>query len=260
LGAVKAMFSFFTMMRLDIDEEDMAAMDRSFHLVPLVGLFYGVLAFVSLSALELLFDPFVAAAIALFLVSLMNRFLHLDGTMDTGDGLVVSGGREDHLRALKDSRIGAGGVAFAVFVILLAVASWSALAAAGLAALVLLGEVFSRNATVAAAAFGAPGPGMAGESVRMTGVRSLAWSTALSALLSAPFLAALSLYGGWSLASALAVLALMAAVSAATGWAMARVAEGNFGMVNGDVLGATNEISRSVLALASLAVMTWMFL
>ena len=260
MGAVKAMFSFFTMLRLDIGEEDMAAMDRSFHLLPVIGLFYGLLAFISIGLLLSVFEPLIAATLTLFLVSLMNRFLHLDGTMDTGDGLVVSGGREDHLRALKDSRIGAGGVAFAVFVILLAVASWSALAAAGLAALVLMGEVFSRNAAVATAAFGSPGSGMAGESVRLTTLRSLATSTTLSALLSAPVLAVLTLYGGWTPEAAAAVLVLMAAVSAASGWVMAKVAEGNFGMVNGDVLGATNEISRPLLALASLAVMTWMFL
>ena len=33
-------------------------------------------------------------------------------------------------------------------------------------------------------------------------------------------------------------------VSSFTGWMMARVANRNFGMVNGDILGATNEISR----------------
>ncbi len=259
MGALKAMFSFFTMLRIDIDEDDMMAMDRSFHLVPLVGLFYGVMAFVMLTLLSAVVDTLIAAVATLFAVSMMNRFLHLDGVMDLGDGLVVSGGREDHLRALKDSRIGAGGVAFAVFATLLAVTAWSALVAAGIIVIVLMAEVYSRNASVAAAAFGIPGPGMAGESVRNTGLLSLIKSSTLSVAVTLPFLLYLTHIGDWSYAQVLVITVLMLAVSVTSGWSMSKVAYRNFGMVNGDVLGATNELTRSLLAIASLAVFSWMF-
>lgn len=259
MKALKAMFSFFTMLRLDIDEDDMAAMDRSFHLVPIIGLFYGILAYLSMSVLGVFLDSFTSAALTLFLVSLMNRFLHLDGVMDIGDGLVVSGGREDHLRALKDSRIGAGGVAFAVFAILLAVGSWSALAASGLLLAILLGEVYARNASVAAAAFGSPGPGMAGESVRLTSAASLVKSLVICVIITAPLLALAVMFGGWTIMESVTLTLVMAALSVFSGLVMSSIAERNFGMVNGDVLGATNELTRSLLAIASLAVFSWMF-
>ncbi len=259
MGALKAMFSFFTMLRIDIDEEDMRAMDRSFHLAPFVGLFYGVMAFVMLTLLSEVVDTLIAAVATLFAVSLMNRFLHLDGVMDLGDGLVVSGGREDHLRALKDSRIGAGGVAFALFAVLLAVTAWSALVTGGIIVIVLMAEVFSRNASVATAAFGSPGSGMAGESVRNTDIGSLLKSSVLSVALTLPFLMYLTYIGDWSNLQGLAVMALMLVLSVSSGWFMSMVAERNFGMVNGDVLGASNELTRPLLAIASLAVFAWMF-
>lgn len=259
MGALKAMFSFFTMLRIDIDESDMRAMDSSFHLVPIVGLFYGAMAFVMLVLLSEFVDSLIAAVTTLFAVSLMNRFLHLDGVMDLGDGLVVSGGRDDHLRALKDSRIGAGGVAFAVFAVLLATTTWSALVAGGLLVIVLVAEVFSRNASVAAAAFGTPGNGMAGESVRKTGPLSLLVAVALSVALTLPFLLYLSYIGDLTYLQTMVVMAVMVLLSVLSGWFMATVAERNFGMVNGDVLGATNELTRPLLAIASLAVFTWMF-
>lgn len=260
VGSLRAMFSFFTMLRIDVDEDDLSSMNRNYHLVPLIGLFYGLLATVLLWALTSLLDPLVAAVTTLFAVSLMNRFLHLDGVMDLGDGLVVSGGHEDHVRALKDSRIGAGGVAFAVFTILLTVAAWGSSASADLFVVVLSAEIFSRNATVTAAAAGSPGNGMAGETVRLTGPRSVLLSAIISVALALIFLGAEVIFFGLSEISAISLLILMLTISLLAGWIMALVAERNFGMVNGDVLGATNELSRPLLVLVTLAVMTWMFL
>ena len=43
-SAVKGMFSFFTMLPLNIGWKEMNAMNRKFWLVPIIGLFYGLLA------------------------------------------------------------------------------------------------------------------------------------------------------------------------------------------------------------------------
>jgi adenosylcobinamide-GDP ribazoletransferase len=52
------------------------------------------------------------------------------------------------------------------------------------------------------------------------------------------------------------VLALLIALSATLvlGWVLSRIAENNFGMVNGDMLGASNELSRAILLLLILVV------
>lgn len=257
-AALKGMFSFFTMLPVNIGTREMDSMNRRFWLVPVIGLFYGLLALAVFGIVSHFIGTLVAAVSALFTIQLMNRFLHLDGMIDIGDGLTVAGGREDHLRALKDTRIGAGGMATGLFVTLLTVACLSRIP--GWEVFLFVGascEIMARNAQVSAAAFGTPGNGMAGDSVRYTGIGGLI----ASAILSAAFIAILLLAGGyhtgfdWVLYKPCCIaIVISMASSIVWGFFMSRVAERNFGMVNGDVLGATNESSRAVLLLTSLIV------
>ena len=124
-SALKAMVAFFTIWRMDIDEDDMEAMNRKFHLVPFLGALFGIAVMVVSSIFVYLgykgyfgSSMFVAAAI-LATVFVGSRFLHFDGLADFGDGSVVAGTQEDHVRALKDTLIGAGGLGVALLVTLL---------------------------------------------------------------------------------------------------------------------------------------------
>lgn len=257
MSSIKAMFSFFTMIRLDIDQKDMDDMNRRFYLVPIIGVFYGLIAVGLLLLLNEVIPAFAAAVLAMFIIQGMNRFLHIDGTIDVGDGLVVAGKREDHLRALKDTRIGAGGMAFALFVIVLTLAALSGIEYAYLIIVPFMAEVLAKNSMVASAAFGKPGSGMAGDSVRNTGYRSLLVSLLISVAVILVYVVAVTEMGWFDLeySNVAFWLSLGAVVLASviSGIIMAAVAEKNFGMVNGDVLGATNEISRAVTLLMMLA-------
>ena len=260
LSAVKGMFSFFTMLPINIEMKEMNAMNRKFWLVPVIGLFYGLLALLVYAAVSHCTSSLVAAVCALFSVQMCNRFLHLDGMIDIGDGLTVAGKREDHLRALKDTRIGAGGMATGLFVTLLTVACMSAVGSAELFLFIgVMCEITCRNGQMSAAAFGVPGNGMAGDSVRYTSVRSLVNSSALVVILVAVVYSVGILVVGsdWKyLAACVWAFAACFIVSIIWGFLMSRIAERNFGMVNGDVLGATNESTRAILLLVSLIVIS----
>jgi len=264
MGALKGMFSFFTMIRLDITQKDMDAMDRNMWLTPVVGALYGVIAAVMMFALTKYIDPLPAAVLTFFVIFAFNRFLHIDGTIDVGDGLVVAGTREDHLRALKDSRIGAGGMAFALMIILMSITMTSSLWPLSLMAplFIFSSEIMAKVGMVSAAAFGVPGDGMAGNSVRNTKASSL-----LLAIILAVALIALFWYGIYLLEEyttlevavtnnffLMMLISLIVAVF--VGLLMALIAKKNFGMVNGDVLGATNEITRAMVLLTFLVVIT----
>jgi adenosylcobinamide-GDP ribazoletransferase len=54
----------------------------------------------------------------------------------------------------------------------------------------------------------------------------------------------------------LTIVLSMLLVSILIGYLMARLAKRNFGMVNGDVLGATNEIARPLVLITMIVVMT----
>lgn len=255
MSALKGMFSFFTMIRLDITEKDMDDMDRRFCLAPVVGIFYGSIAAALMFLLNEAIPPLAAAVLTLFAIQAINRFLHIDGTIDVGDGLVVAGTREDHLRALKDTRIGAGGMAFALFVVILTAAALSGISGDLIILAPFAAEVLAKNSMVSAAGFGRPGEGMAGASVRHTGMKSVLASTVIS---TAAILAmAVALWWMGRFDDILRVTALMVSViivSVLTGAAMSKIAERNFGMTNGDVLGATNEMSRVITLILILAI------
>lgn len=255
MGSLKAMFSFFTMIRLDITQDDMDAMDRRFWMVPTVGALYGLMAAAMMVLLTYHIDPLVASVITFFAIFAFNRFLHIDGMIDVGDGMIVAGTKEDHLRALKDTRIGAGGMAFALMVILISITTASALTGAMIALFMFAAEVLAKVGMVTAAAFGEPGDGMAGNSVRNTTPLSLLYASILAITLIVMFGAFVHMLHEYTelpvmlMDDWLVFLMISFIVSVLTGLVMAKVAKKNFGMVNGDVLGATNEITRATVLL-----------
>ena len=259
-SAVKGMFSFFTMLPINIGMKEMNAMNRKFWLVPVIGLFYGLLALLVFTVIDHYTGTLLAAVCALFTVQMFNRFLHLDGMIDIGDGLTVAGKREDHLRALKDTRIGAGGMATGLFVTLVTVAAMAATGSAEMFLFVGVScEILARVGQISAAAFGKPGNGMAGDSVRYTGLVGLV----LAFILSAAFVAGVFALGGYTLGfdwyafdECCIAAGFCAIVAVFWGFVMSRIAYRNFGMVNGDVLGATNESTRAILLIISLIVIS----
>ena len=249
--ALKGMFSFFTMIPINIDREHMDSMNRKFWLVPVIGAFYGLFAAAVFGIVTEYVSAPVGAAATIALVAVMNRFLHLDGTIDIGDGLTVAGRHEDHVRALKDTLVGAGGVCTGIMVVLILFAEYLSLTAISFMFIGISAEIFARLAQVSAATFGIAGNGMAGDSVRYTDGTSLIKGTVLTAVLTAvlyllSYLTLTCIFGYTEVGPYWIALAVGLTAAIVWGYIMSRIANRNFGMVNGDVLGATNETSRVV--------------
>ena len=268
-NALKALVSFFTVWHMDIDQDDMNAMERSFHLVPLVGLLFAIVLIVEgvvlgwLSLNQGLGSGLFSAAVVLATVYAGSKFIHFDGLTDFGDGMVVSGQREDHVRALKDTLVGAGGVGTALIVVLLSVSAYSLAGAALLLVFAPVAELLVKNAMVFAAAFGKPGNGMAARQVSMTTRDSAIYSTLITLVLGIVLCVVTCLlydaiipYRAVSIEMLPVILAFIVAVavSALAGFLMARKSNEVFGMVNGDILGATNEICRPAVMFVMLLV------
>ena len=270
LSALKGMISFFTVIRLPIGMKEMDAMERHFWMAPAVGFIIGFLAFFMTLFFAAAFgaNMLTQAVVALAVSYLFSKFIHFDGLVDFGDGMICSSGRqEDHVRALKDTLVGAGGVGVAIITILLAVLFCSEAGnviafrfnievVVSVCFVVFGGEILVKNAQVAAAAFGKPGNGMAARQVSRTDKTSLIFSTVLTAVL---LLVVVGIYAAmWNysefvgnLAWGRVIAGYVAAIlgSILTGALMANTANKTFGFVNGDILGATNEISRVVVYL-----------
>lgn len=260
-SALKALVSFFTLWHMDIDQDDMDDMERKFHLVPFVALFFSVFIIIEMLIMQWLSKNYgfgsdlFAAVVVLATVFIGSKFIHFDGLTDFGDGMIVSGAQEDHVRALKDTLVGAGGIGVALIVILFSVSTYSMAGIAFLLVFAPICEVMVKNAMVFAAAFGTPGHGMAGRQVSMTTTNSAVYSAVISIVLGA-VLAVITCAifdqmfptrSGIDVVAVLFCVVIATAVSAVVGYLMARNANKVFGMVNGDILGATNEVSRPVV-------------
>lgn len=106
---------FLTLFPIKRDlETEPGELSASMAYFPLVGLVQGVIVVFTYLALVTLLSESVAIAIAMAVLILTNGGLHLDGFADTVDGLAGGGTKEDRLRIMKDSYIGAVGVVFLI--------------------------------------------------------------------------------------------------------------------------------------------------
>lgn len=85
---------------------------------PLVGVVLGLLLYGVHTAAQLFFPANVSSALTIFAWVIFTRAFHLDGFMDTCDGLFGGFTPERRLEIMKDSRMGAFGVAGGILVLL----------------------------------------------------------------------------------------------------------------------------------------------
>ena len=93
-------------------------MGRAVGWFPLVGVALGLALYGVNYSARLIFPASVSAALTLLAWVIFTRAFHLDGFMDTCDGLFGGWTPERRLEIMKDSRMGAFGVAGGVLVLL----------------------------------------------------------------------------------------------------------------------------------------------
>jgi adenosylcobinamide-GDP ribazoletransferase len=221
---------------------------------PLVGLVLGAVAAGAGWAGARYVSPLVGAVLAVAVLAVLTRGLHLDGLADTADGLGPLRGREQALRVMRAGDVGPFGVVTLVLTLLLQVAclaqlltvgaGWPALPAATVAA------------RLAMARTGLPGtPISDGSSLgaAVAGTVSPRWLTG-TAVIAAAGTAAAAVGSGHDLARGLGLVG-----GAALGWLAAEAlltrARRRLGGVSGDVMGAMGEVTATVTLLVGSAVL-----
>jgi adenosylcobinamide-GDP ribazoletransferase len=212
---------------------------RSTPWFPLVGLLLGVL----LAGADYLLGLFVAApardALIIALALALSGALHLDGLMDTCDGVFAPVGPERRLEIMRDSHVGSFGVAAAGLVLIGKYAALASLGDAPRGAALIAMAVLGRWAmTLAVVAF----PAGRGEGLGRLVKDGARWSDLLVAgwLAAGVCLVALAWSGGL-------LFLLVSLLAWLCGRALARQLPG----LTGDSYGALNEVSE-LLALALL--------
>jgi adenosylcobinamide-GDP ribazoletransferase len=218
---------------------------------PLVGLVLGgAAAGVGLLGGRLV-SPLAGAVLALGVLALLTRGLHLDGLADTADGLGPLRERERALQVMRQGDVGPFGVTALVLVLLLQAACGAALLARPGGWLALWTAVVA--ARLAMARTGLRGVATAEGSTlgsAVAGTVSAPWLSGWVALVAAGAGVAAGAVGGQRLV--IAVLAgLVAGLLAAE--LLLRGATARLGGITGDVMGALGETAAAVALLIAAA-------
>lgn len=232
LAALRALLQFCTVLPLG-SQADFDEFARRSYLYPIGGYVIGGIA----ALLIVLLPPSpLAAAGALGAVLLISGLHHFDGLLDFGDGIMAHGSREKRIAALTDRQVGAGGVGLGIIVTIVAFAGL--LECREMAFAILAAEVGAKLAMSLLTVWGKPfKEGMQ----NYLHSKACWWFPVPAALLTLPLLllpfpsAALAASGAAMLVVVLGLLLLSRRI---------------FGGVNGDVVGAANEITRAAVLVA----------
>ena len=210
-------------------------MGRAVGWFPLVGLALGALLYGIHQAARLLFPLSIAAALAIFVWVFLTRAFHLDGLMDTCDGIFGGFTPERRLAIMRDSQIGAFGVTAGIIILLLKYAALASSANPGLALVMAasLGRWTSPLLIVSIPYAREQGTGYAMK-------KNAAWQQALLATI-------ITASAAWFLSGVQGILLMLFAAMIAFG--MARYIMRLLPGLTGDTYGAITEITELLVLL-----------
>ncbi|GMK42528.1 adenosylcobinamide-GDP ribazoletransferase [Paenibacillus sp. CCS19] len=230
---------------------DPPTLARSLIAFPIAGGLIGLLTSGAASLLDWLNMPLLAAALALGWWIALTGGLHLDGWMDTADGVLSGRPREQMLDIMKDSRVGAMGVIAAVVLLLVKFAALVTLferTDSSIAWMMLaIGPVWSRWwMTAAIAMWPNAREGGMGAMFRAAKLRHVLGAAIAAALISVLLLCSAGLDG----TKVWITMIVIAAAAALTGTALAVWLNGKLGGLTGDTYGAMNEAAEAACLVA----------
>ncbi|MFH1086960.1 MAG: adenosylcobinamide-GDP ribazoletransferase [Chloroflexota bacterium] len=219
---------------------DLTGLGRAAGFFPVVGLVLGLVLFGLDRLLGLLLPAVLVNILLVIAIIVLTGALHLDGLIDTCDGLAVKSSAADRLMIMTDARVGGFGVVGGCCLILLKFVSLAALPSGLRSAALLLTPVLSRWGMVyAISAFPAARKEGIGWAVKQGVDRP---GIALATLVA--LVVAMLLLGWWGAALVGATWLVVLAVS--------RYLCSLLGGLSGDSYGAVNELGEvAVLILAS---------
>ena len=235
LDSVRSGFGFLTTIPVGFNQAALDSLAKRMWICVLVGAVIGLL--VGGISYALTFVPnmsgFVHAALTLVTLYAVTGFIHLDGLADVGDGLLKHGTTRERLRVIKDPNIGVGGIAFCVLAFLLLFSAVASLKSTALVSALVTAEVAAKLSMVEVASLGrATHQGLGSLFAESSGLFTLAVALVIAALLT---VLCLGLRG---------LLVLLPPLVLSFG--LVQLANRAFGGINGDVIGAANELGRLV--------------
>jgi adenosylcobinamide-GDP ribazoletransferase len=210
---------------------------------PLVGLILGVILIGAETLLDHIFPPLVRSALILAVWVALTGALHLDGFLDTCDGLLGGYDAEQRLRIMRDERVGAYAFAGGALLLLVKFSALSSLGNRLLPALLLAPSLGRGAITAALVAYPYARSEGLGKEMKENASSLQVWVASMTVLALA---VGLTLWVG-------SLVILFALISAGlTAWLVVRFSLQRLPGLTGDIYGSINElVELSVLLVMS---------
>ena len=240
LKEIASVFSFLTIF--PVSQSNLETVAKYMYVFPIVGIAIGLFVGTMGFGLSFFLDPLVVSLLVVASLAIVTGIHHTDGLADFADGLMVNGTKEKKLAAMKDLSTGSGGIVSVVLYLIGLIIALSLVSGYQLFLAILLSEIFAKFSMVLMASLGQSASlGSNSPFVDlMKNRKKLVLATALTLL-------PLIFLGG---SSGLIIFGVGITITLF----LIGLSSRSFGGITGDVLGATNELTRlaSLLVFVSL--------
>ena len=240
LKEISSVFSFLTI--IPSNNTNLETVAKHMYIFPLIGIAIGLLVASIGFGLSFFLDPLIVALLVVGSVAVITGIHHTDGLADFADGLMTKGTKNKKLKAMKDLSTGSAGIASIVLYVVGAIIALSLTSGYELFQAILLSEILAKFSMVLmasignSAAVGSNSPFMQ----IMKDKRRLAVASVITII-------PLVVIGG-------TVGLILFGASIGVTLFLIGLSTRSFGGITGDVMGATNELTRlsSLLIFVSL--------
>ena len=240
LKQIGSVFSFLTI--IPTSNSDLNSIAKNMFLFPIVGIVIGLVIGSLGYGLSLYLEPLVVSLVVVASLAIITGIHHTDGLADFADGLMTKGTKEKKRKAMKDLSVGSAGIFSIVLYAIGVIIALSFSSGMELFKIILLSEVMAKFSMVLMAGLG-NSASIGSNSPFIDSMKDKKRLLIAGILTIIPLIVIGEMNGLIVFASGIIVTMFLVGLSTKS-----------FGGITGDVMGASNELTRlsSLLIFVSL--------
>ena len=240
LKQIGSVFSFLTI--IPTSNSDLNSIAKNMFLFPIVGIVIGLIVGSLGYGLSLYLEPLVVSLVVVVSLAVITGIHHTDGLADFSDGLMTKGTKEKKRKAMKDLSVGSAGIFSIVLYAIGMIIALSFSSGMDLFKIILLSEIMAKFSMVLMAGLG-NSASIGSNSPFMDSMKDKKRLLIAGIITIIPLIVIGEMNGLIVFASGIILTMFLVGLSTKS-----------FGGITGDVMGASNEITRlsSLLIFVSL--------
>ena len=230
LKQIGSVFSFLTI--IPTSNSDLNSIAKNMYLFPLVGIVIGLVIGTLGFGLSLYLEPLIVSLVVVASLAIITGIHHTDGLADFADGLMTKGTKEKKRKAMKDLSVGSAGIFSIVLYAIGMIIALSFSSGMDLFKIILLSEIMAKFSMVLMAGLG-NSASIGSNSPFMDSMKDKKRLLIAGIITIVPLIVIGEMNGLIVFASGIILTMFLVGLSTKS-----------FGGITGDVMGASNELTR----------------